>query len=576
MKQSITLSFPRALLIPPFRRLDVFFKVKPLFDEDESHNDNQTQESQSRDPPNHKDSETPLATGAIQQSSETTDLNGNSEQRESEPRHSTATTVTPEVLQQPSSIAGLNGVHQIDSSPLEIIGSPETTDFATIAKSQHSIKTESNEVPHQPATRLLDNMESTSTAGAASIANSQQSISTEAIDVSRESDTRPPLHCTLTNTSWKSVVSKDERTGISPPWADIPDRYHQKLKGFCSRCAFRSKILWRNVTQAESRYETRFRTYQDEIGSCFLQCRFYFFLFHFMKLTMTVHTLQVPYLEEDNLILALLHHVYIPAQNLEHDTPQLEHGTDERVFAFVLGLSTEEIEELLNKEKIIANFMEEENNDTRAGLTPKLFIAGILKLYGFNYTKDSIKKALKLLKNIDNTLSGATAGLKENNSSHGDLENTIAKCKELTTDLRGLGPTLTGVRSRLHYIGLCARGLMREDSAMENYIIDEWSRIKRQHESKPEFGQSDKANDSQSHGATKTQSGTKRKWTYQNGENFRKDLKLTLSDLESVRYTRRDNDKLDMISRAMMQYEVDIKSLKARTTIAVGMVSSAS
>jgi hypothetical protein len=28
-----------------------------------------------------------------------------------------------------------------------------------------------------------------------------------------------------------------------------------------------------------------------------------------------------------------------------------------------------------------------------------------------------------------------------------------------------------------------------------------------------------------------------------------------------------------MISRAMTQYEVDIKSLKARTTIAVGLVS---
>jgi hypothetical protein len=550
--------------------------VKPLFDEDESHTEVQAHQFQSRDPSNYKDNEVPLATGAIQQSSESIDLNGTSDQRESEPRHSTATTVTPENPQQPSSIAGLNGVHQIDSSPLENIGSPETTDFATIANSQHSIGTESNEVPHQSVTKPLENMESLNTTGAASIANPQQSNSTEAIDVPQESDPRPSLHCTLTNTSWKSVVSKDERTGILPPWADIPDRYHQKLKGFCSRCAFRSKILWRNVTQAESRYETRFRTYQDESGSCFLQCRFSFFMFHFMKLTMAVHTLQVPYLEKDNLILALLHHVYIPSQNLERDTPQLEYGTEERVFAFVLGLSTEEIEELLNKEKILANFMEEEKNDTRAGLTPKLFIAGILKLYGFNYTKDSIKKALKLLKNIDNTLSGATAGLKENSSSRGDLENTVKKCKELTKDLRGLDPTLTGVRSRLHYIGLCARGLMREDSAMENYIIDEWSRIKRQHESKPDSEKTYQANDSQSHGPTKTQSGTKRKWTYQSRETFRKDLKLTLSDLESFRYTRRDNDKLDMISRAMMQYEVDIKSLKARTTIAVGMVSSAS
>lgn len=46
-----------------------------------------------------------------------------------------------------------------------------------------------------------------------------------------------------------------------------------------------------------------------------------------------------------------------------------------------------------------------------------------------------------------------------------------------------------------------------------------------------------------------------------------------LDALSSTIYTRRDNDKLDMISRAMMQYEVDIKSLKARATIAIGLVS---
>ncbi len=49
--------------------------------------------------------------------------------------------------------------------------------------------------------------------------------------------------------------------------------------------------------------------------------------------------------------------------------------------------------------------------------------------------------------------------------------------------------------------------------------------------------------------------------------------KSTLNLLDSTRFERRDNEKLDMIFRAMKQYEVDIKSLKAHVVINVGLVS---
>lgn len=45
------------------------------------------------------------------------------------------------------------------------------------------------------------------------------------------------------------------------------------------------------------------------------------------------------------------------------------------------------------------------------------------------------------------------------------------------------------------------------------------------------------------------------------------------SELGTTKFHRRDNDKLDMIERAMEQFEVDIKSPKAGTTIAIGLVS---
>jgi hypothetical protein len=50
-------------------------------------------------------------------------------------------------------------------------------------------------------------------------------------------------------------------------------------------------------------------------------------------------------------------------------------------------------------------------------------------------------------------------------------------------------------------------------------------------------------------------------------------LERALEVLDSVKYFRRDNDKLEMIAGAMTQYEVDIKSLKSHTVISVGLVS---
>lgn len=47
-----------------------------------------------------------------------------------------------------------------------------------------------------------------------------------------------------------------------------------------------------------------------------------------------------------------------------------------------------------------------------------------------------------------------------------------------------------------------------------------------------------------------------------------------IQTLGTMKFERRDNDRLDMIESAMEQFEVDIKSLKARTTIAIGLVSN--
>jgi hypothetical protein len=275
--------------------------------------------------------------------------------------------------------------------------------------------------------------------------------------------------------------------------------------------------------------------------------------------------MQVPYLDEKNCILTLVHHVSISRQNLVAQNPSLDGSKDEKIFAFVLGLGILEMKEFLLR--IFDYFQEEtdeagESSDRSAGVSPKLFISAILKLYGFNNTKKSIKSALEILSAIDDNLKDAEDKLPKRTSSRGKLEARIEKCNWLENELRELNQALTGVRSRLHYIGLCARGLQRENSTMEGYITDKWLEIRRQKHQ--ELRKSKSLNEMET---------SSNHHLLGSHHSEREVLQSALGALESIRYTRRDNDKLDMISRAMTQYEVDIKSLKARTTIAVGLVS---
>jgi hypothetical protein len=111
-----------------------------------------------------------------------------------------------------------------------------------------------------------------------------------------------------------------------------------------------------------------------------------------------VHTTHVPYLDGKNFILNLVHHISSSRQNLVAQNPNLVGSKDEKIFAFVLGLGVLETNEFLLR--IFDHFQEEtdeagESSDGRAGISPKLFISAILKLYGFNNTKNSIKSALE-------------------------------------------------------------------------------------------------------------------------------------------------------------------------------------
>lgn len=226
-----------------------------------------------------------------------------------------------------------------------------------------------------------------------------------------------------------------------------------------------------------------------------------------------------------------------------------------------------------------------------SGITPRLFIAAVLKLYGFSEAKDIIKTSLKTLIDTDNQLIITKKHFEQDNGSKDvgykrTLMGWIRKCNNLNEKLMGLNQRLTGVRSRVHYIGLFARGLMREDSGMASYVRDEWPRVISAHEYLPRRFSSPSLSISHSVGPEVEQapqpqhpssSLTKPRQIPQDvmssqAKNVRS-LERALEVLDSVKYFRRDNDKLEMIAGAMTQYEVDIKSLKSHTVISVGLVS---
>lgn len=300
-----------------------------------------------------------------------------------------------------------------------------------------------------------------------------------------------------------------------------------------------------------------------------------------------VHTMQVPYLTSWNVILALVHHIHIPRRRSHKDTPHVGKG-DEKIFAFVLGLNKEHISGLWD---MVKRYHEHEIIDTDIGITPKMFIAAFLKLYGFLAAKQYMRDSLTHLSSVDEGLSDAETALsapefqcpKEQQQK---LRERIRRCNELNQMLMKITKDLTGVESRLHYIGLCARGLMREESAMATYIREECSRgvlahFERVNSAPPRLSHTSRDCELQirpSMPRMKTDPQLEIDTKPANPDLLlhmenHTSLETALSNLDSARYTRRDNDKLDMISRAMTQYEVDIKSLKAHATMAVGLVS---
>jgi hypothetical protein len=305
--------------------------------------------------------------------------------------------------------------------------------------------------------------------------------------------------------------------------------------------------------------------------------------------------MQAPYLNKSNFILVLVHHVKMT--KILHGPDHIgEYGKpDEHIFAFTLGLNAEDIG---NTVKALRWYWETTVfNPKEVALTTRLFLAAALKVYGFRVAQKSVREAFGNLGRIYKELKDLKGKLENEKSEKAKAEKAksekavtftaegekkaltedqemkrrkdkfdeqIDSCTSLSLRLMQMDEALPGVRSRVHFVSLCAQGLLRDESHMHKYIDDHLLRL----EEISEKGDSNKQ-------ITETLDLAKIAVSEKDPQTPRgKTRQQVVKELLSLRYKRRDDDKLDMLNRAMQQFEVDIKSLKARANIAIGLVST--
>lgn len=311
-----------------------------------------------------------------------------------------------------------------------------------------------------------------------------------------------------------------------------------------------------------------------------------------------VHTMQAPYLNKSNFIPVLVHHVkmtkilHSSGHIGEYDKP------DEHIIAFTLGLNAVDIGNIV---KVLRRYWETTVfNPKEVGLTTRLFLAAALKVYGFRVAQKSVREAFGNLGRIYKELKKLKGKLEIENAEKAKAEKPkkvltedqemktwkdnfdkqIENCTSLSLRLMQMDEALPGVRSRVHFVSLCAQGLLREESHMHRYIEDHLERLDEKISEKGANKQATEARDSAKRAGSEKDPQSEARDAGKIAGCEKNPLipprrtREQVKELLSLRYKRRDDDKLDMLNRTMQQFEVDIKSLKARANIAIGLVST--
>jgi hypothetical protein len=173
------------------------------------------------------------------------------------------------------------------------------------------------------------------------------------------------------------------------------------------------------------------------------------------------------------------------------------------------------------------------------------------------------------------------------------FERQMEDCTFLNLKLMKMDKALPGVRSRVHFVGLSAKGLLRDQSQIQEYVREYFSPLEvgnasdsildnaNQHPADTPLevkNASDKVLDNvnQQNPANPAKPALQFSKTGANETTVErgKSVESIINALSTIRYKRRNDDKLDLLDRSMQQFEIDIKSLKTRTNIAIGLVAT--
>lgn len=209
-----------------------------------------------------------------------------------------------------------------------------------------------------------------------------------------------------------------------------------------------------------------------------------------------VHTIQAPYLNKSNFILVLAHHVKVKIKRASEDSNQTTVNGDpeEHIFALVLGFNPSDVRNLIDLLRIFWENPTTKLGPKDVGLTTRLFLAAALKVYGFKEAEKSVRTAFGKLEAIyeklddprpkaDKFRSGQKIRAEEETEEDKlkrwkkEYDEQIESCTDLSSRLMQMDKALPGVRSRIHFVGLCAQGLLRDESHMHRYIEDELERL---------------------------------------------------------------------------------------------------
>jgi len=243
-----------------------------------------------------------------------------------------------------------------------------------------------------------------------------------------------------------------------------------------------------------------------------------------------VYTLTVPFLCGPRMTFSMVHHVRAEGKQFV-TTRNTKGGNQEHMFAFISGIESVHVSKLFADLIIRWQDIVQDHLKTSAGLTPKLLVAAVLSQYGTiisPYMMETGQTLQQTLKDCD--LQKLIENLKDEKSSG----ETTAHIRTLSQTLIQMNIKLTGTRSTMHYLADSANMLVHDITPFDKYVnarLDEW--------------------DNQNSG----------------------DLKVALRQLDSCKEQLRDNDKLLMVRKNMLQYKADIKSLQQYIEINVGMVS---